>query len=120
MQAKFTHNGKICDFEWRRESWNITVAECSNYSERMVWSGNYDYYKCSITILDARPDDTGVWSCEVESYAAGKHRGYGYNVTAKFELEVIARANKNPTTNTTTTTTTTLSHKKGKTRNKLE
>ena len=89
--CKFIHNENICDFEWKRDVWNITVADCSDYSDRMVWSGNYDYYKCAITINNARREDAGVWSCEIESYAAGKYRGYGYNVTAKFDIDFIAK-----------------------------
>merc|ERR1712184_200991 len=67
--CKFIHNGNICDFQWKREAWNITVADCTDYADRMVWSGNYDYYKCAITITDAKSDDAGTWSCEIESYA---------------------------------------------------
>ena len=86
--CKFIHNDKICDFEWKRDVWNITVADCADYEGRFVWSGNYDYYKCAITINNVKPEDTGAWSCEMESYAAGKYRGYGYNATAKFEIAV--------------------------------
>ena len=87
--CKFIHNDKICDFEWKRDVWNITVADCADYEGRFVWSGNFDYYKCAITINKVKPEDTGAWSCEMESYAAGKYRGYGYNVTAKFDLSLI-------------------------------
>merc|ERR1711997_6871 len=100
--GKFIHNDKICDFEWKRDVWNVTVADCADYEGRFVWSGNYDYYKCAITINNVKPEDTGAWSCEMESYAAGKYRGYGYNVTAKFDIAVEVK------TTTTTTTTTTL------------
>jgi len=98
--CKFIHNGNICDFGWKRDVWNITVLDCADYADRMVWTGNYDYYKCAITITDAKSDDAGTWSCELESYAAGKFRGYGYNVTSEFNVDVIA------TTNTTTNTET--------------
>jgi len=86
--CKFIHDGKYCDFEWKRDVWNITVADCEDYKDRMVWSGNYDYYKCAITIMDAKREDAGAWSCEVESYAAGKYRGYGYNITSEFDIDV--------------------------------
>ena len=88
--CKFVHTDKICDFEWRRETWNITVADCKDYEGRMEWSGNYDYYICAITITSAQFEDAGAWKCEIESYAAGKFRGYGYNVTADFNIEIIA------------------------------
>ena len=59
--CKFNHNENICDFEWKRDVWNITVADCSGYSDRMVWLGNYDYYKCAITINNARREDAGMY-----------------------------------------------------------
>jgi len=105
--CKFIHNGKICDYEWKRDVWNITVADCADYADRVVWSGNYDYYKCAVTITDARPEDAGAWSCELESYAAGKYRGYGYNVTSKFDIDFIAKTTTTTSTTTTTTVTTT-------------
>ena len=98
--CKFVHTDKMCDFEWKRFGWNITVRECKDYKSRMEWSGNYDYYECAMTISNAQLEDAGAWKCEVESYAFGKYRGYGNKVTADFDIEFIAK-----TTNTTTTTT---------------
>ena len=108
--CKFTHmyTDKICDFEWKRDDWNITVADCTDYEGRMEWSGNYEYYGCAMTINNAQTQDSGAWKCEIESYAAGKYRGYGYNVTADFSINIIA------TTSTTSTTTTTISSTKRK------
>ena len=67
--CKFKHveSGKNCDFEWNRDVWNITVGNCSNYANRMVWIGNYSFYDCAIEISDARQEDAGKWVCEIES-----------------------------------------------------
>ena len=93
----FRHNEDICDFEWKRDVWNITIANCSDYEGRMEWSGDYDYYGCAITIKNATLEDTGSWSCEIESYAAGKYRGYGYNATAEMEIQVVPKITKSDT-----------------------
>ena len=87
----FRHNKDICDFEWKKEVWNITVANCKDYEDRMEWSGNYDHYRCGITIKNAKLEDSGSWSCEIESYDAGKYRGLGYNATAEMEIQVVPR-----------------------------
>ena len=58
----------------------------------MKWSGNYKDHICAITIKNATSEDAGRWRCEVESYARGKYRGYGYNVTSEFYIKFIPKA----------------------------
>ena len=43
-----------------------------------------------MTINNAQLEDAGAWKCEIKSYAAEKFRGYGYNVTANFDIEIVA------------------------------
>ena len=90
--CKFVHTDKMCDFEWKRDDWNITVAECKDYEGRMEWSGDYDYYGCAMTINNAQFEDAGDWKCEIESYASGQlyDQGLSYIVTADFDIEIIA------------------------------
>ena len=87
----FRHNEDICDFAFEIEIRNITIADCKDYEDRMEWSGYYDYYECGITIKNAKLEDSGSWSCEIESYYAGKYRGYGYKVTAEMEIQVVPK-----------------------------
>ena len=87
----FRHNENICDFAWKTDDWNITITNCEDYEDRMEWSGDYDNHKCAITIKNAKLEDSGSWSCEIESYIAGKFRGYGHNATAEMEIKVIPR-----------------------------
>ena len=42
--CKFIHTDKICDSEWKRDDWNITVAKCKDNEGHMEWSGGYNYY----------------------------------------------------------------------------
>ena len=58
----------------------------------MEWSGNYTDHICAITIKNAKSEDAGRWRCEIESYASGKYRGYGYNVTSEFDIKFIPKA----------------------------
>ena len=30
----FRHEDKICDYEWKRAAWNLTVADCDAYADR--------------------------------------------------------------------------------------
>ena len=57
----------------------------------MEWSGNYRDHICAITIKNVNSEDAGRWRCEVESYAKGKYRGYGYNVTSEFHIKFIPK-----------------------------
>ena len=31
----FIHNDKKCDFEWRRDVWNITTLDCTDFQDRI-------------------------------------------------------------------------------------
>ena len=86
-------------------SGNITIADCEDYKDRMEWSGDYEKFQCAITIKNAKLEDSGTWSCEIESYPNGQYRGegYGINVTAKMEIKIDPRI-PGPDTNTETKT----------------
>ena len=89
----FRHNKDICNFAWTMDVWNITIADCEDYKDRMEWSGDYEKFQCAITIKNAKLEDSGTWSCEIESYPNGQYRGegYGFNVTAKMEIQIVPR-----------------------------
>ena len=99
----FRHKDRLCDFEWQREPWNVTVLECDDYEGRYRWYGDYNYYECGLELTGASLEDAGEWSCSFESYHRGQYRGYGYRANATMMVEVEAI-----TTTTTTTTTTTM------------
>ena len=33
-------DGKICDFEWKRDLWDVDVLQCSDFAGRMTRTGN--------------------------------------------------------------------------------
>jgi len=33
------HDGKVCDFEWRRDVWNLTVLDCGAFEGRFALTG---------------------------------------------------------------------------------
>lgn len=98
------HDGKICDFEWKRDLWGLDVLECSEFEGRYVRTGEYDKNECGFKLSNVTLEDAGQWTCELESYHSGRYRGYGYRVNGAFNVDVIV-----VTTTTTTTTTTTES-----------
>ena len=94
--CRFQHNEGICKLAWTMDtiySGNITIADCEDYKDRMEWSGDYEKFQCAITIKNAKLEDSGTWSCEIESYPNGQYRGegYGINVTAKMEIEIVPK-----------------------------
>ena len=65
---------------------------------RVKYVGNYTAHECEIEVSNVSSDDSGVWSCDVESYVLGATSGY----KAQKELTLTI---KSPTTTTITTTT---------------
>ena len=47
----------------------------------LAMQGRYNYYECGLEISDARAEDQGEWSCEIESYVKNGQRGDGYMST---------------------------------------
>ena len=88
--CKFRHvpSGRVCDFEWNEAAYNITVLNCEDFAGRFVFLGKYNDYNCAVRIENARGEDAGQWVAEVEEYYSGYYRGYGYNATANFNVEV--------------------------------
>ena len=50
----------------------------------LTLQGRYNYYECGLEISDARAEDQGEWSCEIESYVKNGNRGDGYMATVIF------------------------------------
>ena len=42
--------------------------------------GQYSQYQCGVKISDARAEDSGEWSCDLEEYNRGATRNYGAKV----------------------------------------
>ena len=44
----FRHSAMLCDYEWKRADWNVTVADCSDYQNRadfqVSFMAFYKYY----------------------------------------------------------------------------
>merc|ERR1719328_102930 len=86
---------------WKREPYNVTMGECSDFAGRVEFRGSYDSYECGLEISEAEAADDGEWSCDIESYVKYGKRGDGKMASKKFSVSVEI-----PTTTTTTTTTT--------------
>ena len=54
--CKFMHNDKICDFQWKRDVWNITTLECSDFEGRSRFVGTYDNYECGMELDNVTPE----------------------------------------------------------------
>ena len=68
------------------------------HSSRVKYVGNYTAHECDIEVSNVTSEDSGVWSCEVESYGLNAcTRKSGYK--AKKELNLMV---KSLTTTTTT------------------
>ena len=90
----FSHmsSNKFCDFQWKKDPYNVTVNEC-DFEGRYDYLGDYDNYKCGIRIYQARPEDSGEWRCDLEGYnRAETVRGYGLKVRKSFRVWVTEDA----------------------------
>ena len=74
------------------------MQTCMGIHSRVKYVGNYTAHECEIEVSNVSSDDSGVWSCDVESYVLGATSGY----RVQKELTITI---KSPTTTTITTTT---------------
>merc|ERR1719208_364301 len=100
----FKHAETSCNIDWKREPYNVTMGECSNYEGRVEFRGDYNNYECGLKITESKAEDSGDWTCEFEQYAKALVRGDGS--TSKGTFKVIVDATTTTTTTTTATTTT--------------
>ena len=71
------------------------MQTCMGIHSRVKYVGNYTAHECEIEVSNVSSDDSGVWSCDVESYILGAARGY--KAQKELTLTIIS-----PTTGTTT------------------
>ena len=76
------------------------MQTCQRIDSRVKYIGNYTAHECKIELSNVSSDDSGVWSCDVESYVLGATSGY------RVQKELTLTVKSPPTTTTTTTTTT--------------
>merc|ERR1719510_1535530 len=96
---------KMCDFEWKRSSDNITMQDCplNEDHEKISFHGKYDDRECGISFI-AAVEDTGIWKCEVEEYVWGGGRNSGRKVFATMNVTVQTTTTTKTTTRVTSTT----------------
>ena len=51
--CRFTHvdSGKVCDFEWRKDVYNVTVLKCGDFEGRAKFIGSYNKYECGLELV---------------------------------------------------------------------
>ena len=54
--CKFIHSGKACDFQWKKDIWNVTTLECSDFEGRARFVGTYDNYECGLELDNVTPE----------------------------------------------------------------
>ena len=89
--CSFSHvpSGKSCDFQWKRDIYNVTVTNCTSFEGRFEYLGDFEKYECGIRIHQVGYDESGNWTCDMESYTRYEGvRGNGYQVIKSFEVEV--------------------------------
>ena len=68
------------------QKWNISRSDCLELELRTSFVGTYNEHQCGIRVRNARPSDSGIWGCEMESYKFGGGRGSGYIVRGGVEV----------------------------------
>ena len=89
--CKFSHADKICDYEWKKAEWNVTVLNCDDYADRAEFVADYDQYQCAMRLSKIGPEDAGKWSCEIESYSKSRYRNSGYIRTGEMTIAVTPK-----------------------------
>ncbi len=69
--------GRICDIDWRKPEWNVSVLNCGAFQGRYEYVGDYDKYNCAVRFTDLRGEDAGQWECDMEKYWNGRGEGRG-------------------------------------------
>ena len=52
------------------------MQTCVGINSRVKYVGNFTAHECEIEVSNVSSDDSGVWSCDVESYVLGATSGY--------------------------------------------
>ena len=68
------------------QKWNISRSDCLELELRTSFVGTYNEHQCGIRVRNARPSDSGIWGCEMESYKFGGGRGSGHIVRGGVEV----------------------------------
>ena len=75
----FKHSDKICDYGWNtrfNSERNVSVLACDDFADRRIeFHGDSDLYQCGIKLTGVLPEDAGDWTCEMEEWEFGFHRG---------------------------------------------
>ena len=71
--CKFMHNDKVCDFQWKREVWNITTLECSDFEGRARFVGTYDNYECGMELDNVTPEGKRVYQFKINYLSIYKY-----------------------------------------------
>merc|ERR1712184_184612 len=96
--CSWTHNGEVCNFEWKRSHAAVLRQTCLTFRHRMRFIGNYEQHECKVELKNVSPSDAGKWECELESYVLAGSKGSGYtskkSVMLKFNATNEDMANR--------------------------
>ena len=70
----------------------------------MEFAGDYLAHDCSLRVREATSLDTGLWTCQLESYKFGGGRGSGTLLSKDIYVQVMPVTTTTPPPPTTTTT----------------
>ena len=64
----FKHAEKMCEIQWKKTPYNVTMGQCDDYEGRVEFKGEYNQYQCGLRVAAATAEDDGEWECDFESY----------------------------------------------------
>jgi len=88
--CSWTHNGEVCNFEWKRSHAAVLRQTCLTFRHRMRFIGNYEQHECKVELKNVSPSDVGKWECELESYVLAGSKGSGYTSKKSVMLKLNA------------------------------
>ena len=83
----------------------MTTNDCLGLEQRVEFAGDYPSHDCSLRVSDAASLDTGLWTCQLESYKFGGGRGSGTLLSKDIYVQVMPLTTTTPPPPPTTITT---------------
>ena len=84
----------------------MTTNDCLGLDQRVEFAGSYPDHDCSLRVSEAASLDTGLWTCQLESYKFGGGRGSGSLLSKDIYVQVMPVTTTTPAPPPPTTTTT--------------
>ena len=91
----WAHNGRLCEYEWKRSASAVKKQDCAgDLKSRVKFIGDYEKHECAIQLENVTKEDEGVWQCDIESYVWGGSKGSGNKAVSSMDVVINGNDSK--------------------------